>query len=281
MLERTLYGSVTVMDLLVAVGIIIAGVLLAKVLSLYLKRHLRERLGKFYLDLAVKLSTYTIVLGAVFAVFPLLGINLSGLLVAGGITGIVLGLASQSIVSNLISGIFLMVERPVKVGQQVNIENVTGYVEDIHIISTIVRTYDGLFVRMPNERVFTSNITNYVANVVRRFEYMVGIRYSDDANKAIRIIKDLIEAHPMALVKPKPQVFVDSLGDNAVNIAVRIWAPAAEWYELKMEMLWKIKRALEREGIQVPFPQRTLWYGDRQALQPGAESEDPEAAGAG
>jgi small-conductance mechanosensitive channel len=127
-------------------------------------------------------------------------------------------------------------------------------------------------VRMPNEKVFTNNITNYVAHVARRFEYVVGIRYSDDADKAIEIIKNLIEEHPLTLKNPQPQVFVDNLGDNAVQIIVRPWAPSTEWYGVKMELLWKIKKALEREGIEIAFPQRTVWFANEPK-----KSEDKES----
>ncbi len=121
-----------------------------------------------------------------------------------------------------------MIERPIKVGSQVNVKDVSGYVEDISIISTIIRTYGGLYIRIPNETVFTNIITNYVANVARRFEYVVGIRYRDNADKVIEIITNLIEEHPLALKNPQPAVFVNDLGDNAVNISVKIWAPATE-----------------------------------------------------
>jgi small-conductance mechanosensitive channel len=159
-----------------------------------------------------------------------------------------------------------MVERPIKIGNAVNIDGTAGIVEDIRIMSTSLRTFDGLFMRVPNQKVFTSSITNFVANAARRFDYVVGIRYSDDAEKAIKIIKDLIEAQPMALKNPEPLVFVDNLGDNSVNIFVRIWGPTSDWFDLKKKMLWEIKKALEKEGIEVPFPQRTVWFANDLAM---------------
>jgi len=173
------------------------------------------------LEITTKVVYYTIIIIAVLLALPALGIRPSNLLVAGGVVGIVIGFASQSIVGNLISGIFLMFERPIKIGDQLRVDDISGFVEDIHIVSTIVRTYSGLYVRIPNEKVFTGIITNYVANIARRFEYVVGIRYSDDADLAIEIIEDLIDEQPFALKKPSPQVFVDNLGDNSVNLHSR------------------------------------------------------------
>lgn len=155
-----------------------------------------------------------------------------------------------------------MIERPIKVGSQVNVKDVSGYVEDISIISTIIRTYGGLYIRIPNETVFTNIITNYVANVARRFEYVVGIRYRDNVDKAIEIITNLIEEHPLALKNPQPAVFVNDLGDNAVNISVKIWASATECYGVKMELLWKIKKEMEAQGIGIAFPQRVVWFAN-------------------
>ncbi len=264
--KKVLYGDVMVFHLVVAIGILLLAILLTKAINLNLRRHLKDKVEKDRLILMTKIVNYSIIALAFIAILPVLGINLSGLIVAGGITGLVIGFASQKIVSNLISGVFLIVERPIRIGQQIRVEDIAGIVEDIRIISTIIRTYDGLYVRVPNEKVFTSNIINYVANVVRRFEYIVGIRYSDDAERAIEIINGLIENHPLALLKPGAQVFVDSLGDNAVNIVVRIWSPATEWYDVKMEMLWKIKKTLEEEGIEIAFPQRVVWFGNELKL---------------
>jgi len=277
MLRKVVYGNVTIFDLLVVVGIIVIAVIIAKAITIYLRRALKDKASKDRLQTIGKAIYYIIIVIAVLAVLPILGVKLSGLLVAGGIAGIVIGFASQSIIGNLISGFFLMIERPIKIGDGVNIDGIAGTVEDVRIISTIVKTWDGLYVRIPNEKVFTTSITNYVANVARRFEYVIGIRYSDDADKAIEIIKNLIEEHPFALKNPGPQVFVDNLGDNSVNIAVRIWGPSTVWYGIKTELLWKIKKALEKEGIEIPFPQRVLWFANELRRREIKNTESPDS----
>ncbi|HUU52602.1 MAG TPA: mechanosensitive ion channel family protein [Candidatus Heimdallarchaeota archaeon] len=262
MLNKIIWGNITFLHLLMAVVILLVAGLIAKILSLYIRRILKEKVSKDHLQLIIKIVSFTVYAIAILSAFAVLGLKLTGVLFGGAMAGIILGFASQSIVGNFIAGIFLIIEKPIKIGDQVNIEDMTGFVEDIRIISTSIRTYDGLYVRIPNQTVFTTKMTNYVGNIVRRFDYMVGIRYSDDADKAIAIIKDVIEQHPFALKKPKPLAYVDNLGDNAVNIMVRIWAPVSEWYELKQVMLWKIKATLEQEGIEIAFPQRTLWFAN-------------------
>jgi len=192
-------------------------------------------------------------------VLPLIGLDPSGLLLAGGITGIVLGFASQNIVGNLISGVFLMIEKPIKIGDQVEINKISGYVTDIRIISTLIRTFDGLLVRIPNQQVFTTNITNTVSYPVRRFDFTMKIRYSDDADAAIWFIQDLIDKEPFALHSPPPSVYVNELGENSVNLVVRVWAPISEWYVLKTLLPWTIKKVLEENNIEVPLPQREIY----------------------
>lgn len=276
-LNKVVYGSVTLFDIVIAVVVLLIAFLVAKMLSLYLRRFLKEKVAKGHLEIIAKVVSYTIIIVAVLAILPIIGVKLSGLLVAGGIAGLAIGFASQSIIGNLISGIFLMIERPIKIGNSVNIEGTGGIVEDIRIISTTIRTFDGLYIRVPNQKVFTASITNFVANVARRFEYVVGIRYSDDADKALETIKNIIEDHPLALKNPAPQVFVDNLGDSSVNIIVRIWAPSTEWFGVKTELLWKIKKAIEKEGIEIPFPQRVLWFANELKAQEirASESHDP------
>jgi small-conductance mechanosensitive channel len=234
-------------------------VFIAKAVTVNLRRSLKDKVSMSRLRPINNVIYYAIMIIAVILVLPILGFDPSGLMVAGGIAAIVIGFASQSVVSNLLSGIFLMIERPMNIGDAVNIDGTAGVVEDVRIMSTSLRTFDGVYVRIPNEKAFTNNITNYITYPIRRFEYSIGIRYQDDADKAIQIINNLIEEHPLTLKEPAPQVFVDDLGDSSVNIIARIWGPSTEWYSVKMELLWKIKGALEEVGIQIPYPQRELW----------------------
>ncbi len=244
-------------------SVVIISIIAGKVLSMYLMRVLQDKMDRKQLSMLLKLMRYSFIFVAtVFFILPFMGVELSSLLVAGGVLGIILGIAGQSIVANLISGIFLTLERPIKIGDQVNIDNNAGVIEDITLISTIIRTFDGLYVRLPNEKVFTNNITNYAANVARRFEYLIGITYDSDADKAIGIIKGIIDDDPIAFKNPTPTVFVDKLDDNAVNIFVRIWAPSTEWYSVKTRLLWVIKKTLEENGIKVALPHRTVWFAN-------------------
>ncbi len=250
--------------------VVALGIIVARIVSMNVRRSLAEKVPANELNLILKVVNFSII--AIFALIalPFLGVDLSGLIAAGGFAGLVVGFASRSVVANLVSGIFLLVERPIKIGDQVKVGDVAGFVEDIHILSTIIRTYDGLFVRIPNEKLFTSNIVNLIVNPVRRLEYIVGISYKDDAEKAIEIIRRVVEDHPFALKNPEPTIFVDELGESSVNIVVRVWCPSSVWFDVKTELLWKIKIELEKAGIEIPFPQRVVWLR-RDRNEPGKD----------
>lgn len=260
--ETVLYGSVTIFNLLVGIAILILSIVFAKTISLSLKRFLREKIEREHIEIIAKIVYYSIIILAFVSALPMLGVKLSGLLVAGGVVGLAIGFASQNIVDNFISGIFLLTERPIKIGNGVNIDGTTGIVEDIRIMSTTLRGFDGLYIRLPNRKVFTANIINFVSNVARRVDYDIGIRYSDDADKAITLIKDFLDAQAMVLKNPEPLVFVSELGESAVIIALRFWAPVSEWFGVKTNLLVKIKKVLQNEGIEIPFPQRVVWFAN-------------------
>lgn len=256
------YFTIYTIDLLYFVIILVTAFIIASLLSRKIKKSMSGRISVNEREKASKIVYLVIVFLGFFIALPHLKgiINLSGLLIAGGFLSIIIGLAGQTVIANFFSGTILFFEQPVKIGDNVGVGDTFGTVEDVRILSTIIKTYDGVHTRIPNETLFTSNITNYVANVGRRYKYSIRISYADDARKAIEIIWNVIEDHPFALKNPSPSIFVDELGDNGVILSVRIWSPSTEWWTVKKELLWNIKVALEENGIQIPFPQRTLWF---------------------
>jgi small-conductance mechanosensitive channel len=276
----SVFANVRAYDILAIAVIMVVAVIIAKIATTFMKRKLSDRMEKYELKVLIAVVQWSIILVGIFIASPHFKIDLSGLLVAGGIIGVIIGFASQSVVSNFVSGIFLIIERPVNIGDNISIGDVTGNVEHIHILSTIVRTFEGIYVRVPNEKVFTSNITNYVSNVARRFDYKVGIGYREDAGRAIRIIREVIAEEPFALKNPEPLVFVDKLGESTVDLVIRMWAPSKEWYDIRTSLLLKIKTALEANGIEIPYPQQVVWVhqalpAEEQAGNPGVVTIKP------
>ncbi|PKL58272.1 MAG: mechanosensitive ion channel protein MscS, partial [Methanomicrobiales archaeon HGW-Methanomicrobiales-5] len=251
-----------------------ASVIIAKIVGGYIKKNLSDRIRQDEMTKIIKVTQAVIILGGIFISLPSFKVDVGELLLIGGTAGIIIGFASQRLVTNVGSGIFLLIERPVKISDTIKIGETEGIIEDIRILSTTIKNFEGVYIRIPNETVFNSEITNYVANIARRFEYHIAIRYSDDAGRAIRVITDLVTAEPFVLVNPPPSIYVDELGDNGVIIMVRIWAPSLEWWAVRTELLWKIKQTLEQEGFGFPFPQRTVWFAQEnknESGQPGTE----------
>ncbi len=241
------------------VGVSIAVVVaIALFIRYWMRRVAKPRIPLHVYTALEKLVVYGIIILGVLAALAPLGIELTGLLIAGGILGIVIGFASQTVVSNFLSGIFLYIEAPFKVGDAVQIMDYGGRIEDISIMSTKIRTWDGILVRLPNDKLFNSDITNYSRSVARRFRFKIGISYDSDIEKARQALLKLMEEHPMVLVNPGPQVLVVEYGDSAIILEVRGWAPTQVWFDTYMSILRMAKSALDRPGVKIPFPQLDL-----------------------
>lgn len=266
-LDSLIYGQLTVGNVVIFFLLLVATFVIARIISGILRRTLAGKTEAKTIDLTVKsVRTVIYVIGVIVACSQL-KIDLSGLLVAGGVVGVAAGFASQNTLSNLVAGILLMFERPISIGDSIVVNGTEGYVEGIGLLSTRVRTYSGLYVRIPNDSLFTSEITNMVSNVARRFDYNISIRYTDDAKKAIKATKKVIEEHPYALKNPAPSVYVDTLGAHGIELKVRIWSPSGFWWDARTELLWTIFKALRQEDIDVPFDQLTVWFGEEDAAK--------------
>lgn len=273
-LETIVFGQVTLGNILLFVVIILLTFCVAHIFSRIFRRSMSGKIEAKSIDLILKTIRTIIYVIGIIAACSQLKIDLSGLLVAGGVVGVAIGFASQNTLSNLVAGILLIFERPISVGNSIIVNNTEGVVEEIGLLSTKIKTYGGLYVRVPNDKLFTSEITNLDANVARRFEYDVSIRYSDDAKKAIAATKRVIEQHPYALKNPAPSIYVDELGAHGIELKVKIWSPSGFWWDARTELLWTIFKALRKEDIDVPFDQLTVWFGEEDAakLQQNLES---------
>ncbi len=183
-----------------------------------------------------------------------LGISLTGTVLAGGIVGIILGFALQSIISNFIAGLLIYSEKPFHLGDVIEVEGEVGKVLEIGILSTRLLGFDGVERRIPNEKILTSKVRNYSSAPCRRIELEVGISYESDVEKAKEIIFRTLNSDPYVLEDPEPSVFLESLGDYSLNVKIYLWAPTQKFFEVKRRILEKIFENLRREGIEIPFP---------------------------
>ncbi|MEM3099489.1 MAG: mechanosensitive ion channel family protein [Nitrososphaerales archaeon] len=256
--------EVELFKLVVTATIIIVGVIIARVFRLITDRFL----GKYIpvqTEAVIRRIVYWGIIGiAVFSAIGTLGVDFTGLLLAGGIAGIIIGFATQSVVSNLLSGLFLQMDRAVKIGDPVEVVDmgVAGIIKEVTMFSTRLRRFDGVLIRIPNEKFFTSQLRNFNGHVARRVEVSVGIAYKEDAATAIRLITEMVAKEPRILAEPAPSIMVWELADSSVNINVWVWVPSIEWFPMRTQIVQNLKELLDRNGIEIPFPHRTIWFGE-------------------
>ncbi len=261
-LTTPIYGSVTLGDLILFVVAIVVSVIIAKIVAMYLKKALADRIDRGELEKLIKVIQITIIFFGIWFALPSFDLDVGQLLVIGGTAGLIIAFASQKIVANLGSGLFLLIERPVKIGDTIRIGTISGTVYQIRVLSTILKTSEGIYVRVPNEQVFTSDITNYVASPARRFEYRITIGQREQVEEVRRAILALVSEHPFVLKHPPPSVHMAGLTESGMEIVVRIWAPSLVLDSLQAEMLWKIKQLLDQTGVEIPLPQRVIRYAE-------------------
>lgn len=257
-----LLGKEIAVETLVLGAIIMAvGVIVAKVVSMFFKKYFAANLEGDVAKNLNKAIYYGIIVVTLLAVTTSQGIDLSGLMVAGGIFGIVIGFATQSVVSNLVSGVFLMFDRPAKTGDLIEIpaHKIYGRLMDITIFSTRIKLFDGSFMRVPNQTMFTTEIRNVSSSEVRRIEGVVGIAYKENIDLAISEIKKSVANLPYVLAEPEPTVWVEELADSGVNLRVLTWLPRDDWDFVGPVLMKYVKESLDKAGIEIPFPQRTVW----------------------
>lgn len=254
--------EVELLKILITIIVIAAGFGFARFFRILTTRYIGSKLPPETRNNLGKVSYYVIIAIALLSALGVSGLDLSGIFLAGGIAGIVIGFATQSLFSNLISGIFLYVDKPMKIGDPVlitgKLPDIAAVVVEINTLSARFRMFDGTYVRLPNTEVFMSEIRNFSGTAARRVEVQVRIALHEDASRAIEIIRKSLRETPLVLVEPAPDVYVNDIGESGVNINVWCWVPFTEWFPMKKQLVEQIKRELDRNGIEIPLPQRGI-----------------------
>jgi len=271
-------SEIPLLTIIITIAIIVGGFGIARFAKILVTNYLGNQLPHDTRKTVSNGIYYGIIAIAILSAIGNSGADLSGVLLAGGIAGIVIGFATQSLFSNVISGIFLQIDKPMKVGDPVmltgKLPDVAGIFLGTTPLSTRLRLFDGTYVRLPNTEAFSSEIRNFSGAAARRVELAIGIAYHEDMAKAISVIKKTLAEIPLVLVEPEPTIYVDTLGDSSVNLNVWCWVPFAHWFPMKTALVQQIKKALDDKGIEIPFPQRVIHLADRAEIEDGKKFKD-------
>jgi small conductance mechanosensitive channel len=213
------------------------------------------------------LVRYVILIFVVLAVLAQFGIQTASLIAIFGAAGLAVGLALQGTLSNLAAGVMLLLFRPFKVGQYVEAGGKAGTVKAIDLFVTELATPDNVQILIPNGQIWGSSVTNYSFHETRRVDFLVGIDYGDDIDKAFDAIKGVIAKDSRCLKDPEPMIVVGELADSSVNIIVRVWSAGSDYWAVKFDLTKAFKEALDAAGISIPFPQRTVHMVGRSAAE--------------
>jgi len=244
-----------------AILLLAAGFVVAKLLAGMARRLAAGRL-EMAQEILLRRATYYLVL-SLFIVASLhqLGFNLGVLLGAAGVLSVAIGFASQTSASNLVSGLFLIAERPFQIGDVIQVEGTTGEVLAIDLLSVKLRTFDNLYVRIPNETLIKTEVRTLTKLPIRRLDLQLGVAYRENLERVRDLLFEVADRNPICLDEPKPLFIMQKYGDSAVEFQFSAWALQENFLELRTGLQLQIKTAFDEQGIEIPFPHRSLYAG--------------------
>ena len=245
-----------------AIILIVIGIVIARLVSATLEKLSSNKMDNHRVMLLKRGSYYLVLILFLISALNELGFNLSVLLGAAGVFTVAIGFASQTSASNLISGLFLVAERPFTVGDVIRVGTTTGEVLSIDLLSVKLRTFDNLFVRIPNESLIKSEVTTLSRFPIRRLDVLVGVAYKEDLKKVRAVLDEVAYKNPLCLEEPKPLYIFQGFGESSLDIQYSVWAKREKFIELKNSIHEEIKNAFDEQGIEIPFPHRTLYTGN-------------------
>ena len=254
--------------ILKAMVILLVGIRLMMLATVMVDRKLKKKLTNqqfFLLQKAILWGGWVLV---VITVINQLGFKITTVLGAAGVLSVAVAFAAQTSASNLISGVFLIFERPFQVGDIITIGATTGAVHSIDLLSVKLRKFDNCFVRIPNELIIKEQVSNITNFPLRRVDIVVGIAYKEDLERTKKILLEVAENHPQALSDPEPVVVFTGFGASSQDILMGVWAMKEDFLAVRNGITYGIKKAFDQHGIEIPFPHLSIYAGEATAPIP-------------
>lgn len=190
-----------------------------------------------------------------------LGFKMTALLGVAGVAGIAIGFASQTSVSNIISGVFLISEQSFQVGDLIRVGDTTGLVLSIDLLSIKLRTFDNQLVRIPNEALIKDQVNNITRFPLRRYDVNLRVAHKEDVGHVNKVLSEIARKNTYCLDEPEPLILFTNFGDSALEFLFGVWCVKADFRKLRQTIMQDIKERFDMEGIEIPFPHRTLYTG--------------------
>ena len=252
---------VTPLTILTAIAIVVAARIIAAIVGRSLERILEARgLDKGMRFAAKKITRYVIMLVGVFVALGTMGVDMSAVAAGGAVLLVGIGFGLQKLAENFISGLLLLIERPVRKGDFIDVGGLLGTVEDIGLRATHVVSREGVTMIVPNASLVTALVVNHsVPTASRRIQIPIGVAYGTDLDLAVRVLIEVAHAEPMVVSEPLPEVRHQGFGDSSISLALVCWITEARDELIAASKLrFAIDRAFRREKIVIPFPQRDV-----------------------
>ncbi|MDU1950819.1 small-conductance mechanosensitive channel MscS [Atlantibacter hermannii] len=243
-------------NIVAAIAIIIVGMIVARIISntvnkLMLARHIDSTVA----DFLSALVRYGVIAFTLIAALGRVGVQTASVIAVLGAAGLAVGLALQGSLSNLAAGVLLVTFRPFRTGEYVDLGGIAGSVQHVQIFSTTLITADGKYVVVPNGKIIAGNIINFSRQPVRRNELMIGVSYDADIDRVRQILTDIVMSDERILPDRERTVRMHELGASSINFVIRAWSKSSDLQEVYWDVLERAKKALDAEGISIPYPQ--------------------------
>ncbi len=259
-------GTDWAVKIAIAIVIFIVGKIVARMIANLIKKALERGGTDAMLVGFLGNITYGVLLVAVvLAAIDSLGVNVTSLMAILGAAGLAVGLALKDSLGNFAAGVMIIIFRPFKIGDYVDAGGAAGTIDEIGLFATLMHTPDNKRIIVPNSAIIGGNITNVSALPTRRVDLVFGIGYDDNIGQARDIIMGLLNGDDRVLQDPAPTVTVGELGDSSVNLNVRPWVNAEDYWGLYFDLLENVKIKFDEAGISIPFPQQDVYMHEVKA----------------
>jgi small conductance mechanosensitive channel len=253
-------------NIAMAVAIFIVGKIVVNILiKIFCKIMNKSKMDEMLVNFIAAIVRSILILFVIIAALDQLGVDTTSLIALLGAAGLAVGLALQNSLSNFAAGVMLIVFRPFKAGDFVEVAGTSGVVETISIFSSTLRTGDNKEVIIPNGSIYGGTITNYSARDTRRVDMVFGIGYDDDIKKAKDILRSIVEADERILKDPAPVIALSELADSSVNFVVRPWAKTSDYWGVMWDFTENVKLEFDKNGISIPYPQMDVHHPGKAA----------------